>query len=140
MTRTRNLKLKMKPIAKARPRLGRYRTYTPKKTADYERAVQLAYQNQFKKEKPFEKPVKMEIAFYFQVPKSYPKSRRLQFAEGNQPHTKRPDLDNLVKAVTDALNGLAYNDDSQIYSMVIQKWETLEDSSIEIKIQENGIE
>lgn len=137
MTRMRNLKLKIKPIAKARPRLGRYGTYTPKKTADYEKAVQLAYRNQFKKEEPFEKPVRIEIDFYFQVPKSYTKKQRLQFVEENKPHTKRPDLDNLVKAVTDALNGFAYKDDSQIYSMIIQKWETLEVSNIEIKIQED---
>lgn len=137
MTKTRKLKLKMKPIAKARPRLGKYGTYTPKTTVDYEKAVQLAYQNKFKKEKPFEKPVQMEINFYFQVPKSYTKKQRLQFEEGDKPHTKKPDLDNLVKAVTDALNGFAYKDDSQIYSMVIQKWETLEESNIEIKIQED---
>lgn len=139
MARTRKLNLKMKPIPKARPRLGKYGTYTPKTTVDYEKAVQLAYKNQFKKEEPFENPVQMEITFYFQVPKSYPKKRRLQFAEGDKPHTKRPDLDNLVKAMTDALNGLAYKDDSQIYAMVIQKWETLRESNIEIKIQEDEI-
>ena len=137
MARIRKLNLKMKPIPKARPRLGKYGTYTPKTTVDYEKAVQLAYQKQFKNEKPFDNPVQMEVTFYFQVPKSYTKKHRLEFARENKPHTKRPDLDNLVKAVTDALNGLAYKDDSQIYSMVIQKWETLEESNIEIKIQED---
>ena len=30
------------------------------------------------------------------------------------PHTSRPDLDNLVKSVSDGLNGVAFRDDSQI--------------------------
>ena len=36
-------------------------------------------------------------------------------------HTKRPDLDNLVKAVLDALNGLAWRDDAQIHTLNISK-------------------
>ena len=36
-------------------------------------------------------------------------------------HTKKPDLDNMAKTVLDALNGLAYIDDSQIYSLTLFK-------------------
>ena len=35
--------------------------------------------------------------------------------------TKKPDLDNIAKAVLDSLNGIAYKDDSQIVSMVVSK-------------------
>ena len=38
-------------------------------------------------------------------------------------HTKRPDLDNLIKFVLDALGGrgIYWKDDSQVYSIVAQK-------------------
>jgi Holliday junction resolvase RusA-like endonuclease len=35
--------------------------------------------------------------------------------------SRRPDLDNLVKAVLDALNGLAWRDDAQIHTLHISK-------------------
>lgn len=37
------------------------------------------------------------------------------------PHCVKPDLDNLVKAVLDALNALAFNDDSQISEVTMRK-------------------
>ena len=43
-----------------------------------------------------------------------PKPKRDKQA-GSQPHLKRPDLDNLVKAVTDSLNGILYCDDCQFF-------------------------
>ena len=36
-------------------------------------------------------------------------------------HTKKPDIDNLVKALKDALTGLAWKDDSQIWSVYTSK-------------------
>jgi Holliday junction resolvase RusA-like endonuclease len=38
------------------------------------------------------------------------------------PHAKKPDADNLCKAATDALLGIAYVDDSQIADLRVQKW------------------
>ena len=35
--------------------------------------------------------------------------------------TKKPDLDNIAKAILDSLNGIAYKDDSQIVSLLISK-------------------
>ena len=37
-------------------------------------------------------------------------------------HTKRPDCDNLAKSILDALNGIAYDDDSQICSLSVFKF------------------
>lgn len=38
-----------------------------------------------------------------------------------EPYTHKPDADNVAKAVLDALNGLAYEDDSQVQELVIIK-------------------
>jgi Holliday junction resolvase RusA-like endonuclease len=39
-----------------------------------------------------------------------------------EPKTIKPDSDNLGKAILDSLNGIAYHDDSQVYSLQIEKW------------------
>ena len=109
-----------KPIAKARPRLGKYGTYTPKSTKDYENQVKAAFLKADKKRK-YVDAVKMEIDFYFKIPKSYTKKRVKAIEEKKELYTKKPDLDNLAKAIADSLNGLAYVDDSQIVEMVLRK-------------------
>lgn len=35
--------------------------------------------------------------------------------------TKKPDADNIIKVILDALNGLAYQDDAQIYRVYFEK-------------------
>lgn len=38
------------------------------------------------------------------------------------PHTKKPDCDNLVKSVFDALNQIVWKDDSQVIRLQVEKW------------------
>ena len=103
------------PVAKGRPRVSKYGTYTPKKTADFESYVE--YGNI----KPSDKPLKAEIIFYMPIPKSASKKVKTAMKNGETAHIKKPDLDNMAKSVLDALNGLAYIDDSQIYSLTLFK-------------------
>ena len=65
-----------KPIGKGRPRLGKYGTYTPTKTANYETLVKWTFANEFKDFKPIEGAVKAKITAVFTVPKSYSKKKR----------------------------------------------------------------
>lgn len=105
------------PVGKARPRVvrnfGRVQTFTPHKTADYEQHVRQAYiaagGKHFGKQ-----PIVMAFTFYFRVPKSDTKKTRQEKLEGKILPMKPPDLDNTIKSIADALNGIAYDDDSQI--------------------------
>jgi len=103
------LTIHMKPKAKGRPRFGKGYTYTPSATrlAEKELKVKIAANDPPK----FTKAVAMNIVFTFKRPKSvnriYP--------------TVRPDLDNLVKLVTDSGNGLIYKDDCQIIQITTSK-------------------
>jgi crossover junction endodeoxyribonuclease RusA len=82
------------PVPKGRPRLGRYgNVYTPRRTKTWETIVGWAYREG---NGPFfTGDLSISYRFYMQ-------------------DRKRVDHDNLEKAVTDALNGIAYEDDSQI--------------------------
>ena len=109
------------PVAKGRPRLGRYGTYTPKKTQEYEEYIKACWIAKFGRICPTDKPLAVKVIFYMPIPKSATKRARNEITQGILKHTKKPDLDNMAKAVLDALNRLAYKDDSQIYSLTLYK-------------------
>lgn len=123
------------PVAKGRPRLGRYGTYTPKKTQEYEEYVKMCWVAKYGSIQPSEQPLEMNIVFYMPIPKSYSKKQRAEMLNGRIKHTKKPDIDNLIKSVLDALNGLAYADDSQIIKVTAVK-RYAETGSTELTIKE----
>ena len=108
------------PKGKARPRFVRcgkgVRTYTPKATETYQNDVLTAYMQSNKGIK-LNGPIYARISAYFDMPKSTPKYKRA----GMRWYDKKPDVDNVVKAVMDALNGIAYDDDKQVVWLVIRK-------------------
>lgn len=101
-----------KPQGKARPRLGRGHTYTPQKTTEYEMLVRNAYLKAGGK--LVNGPVEVHVVALFEPPKSVSKKERQAMLRGEIPYTKRPDKDNIDKVIFDALNGVAYPDDSYI--------------------------
>lgn len=113
----------IEPTPKGRPRFTRFgKPYTPKKTQDYEKQIADYFREQ-PQSFTFWKdiPVAVNLVFGMPIPKSASKSRKEAMAEGTIKHTKRGDVDNLAKAVLDALNGLAWEDDSQIVRLSITK-------------------
>lgn len=109
------------PVAKGRPRVGRYGTYTPKKTSTFESYVEYCWVAEYGNLKPSERALIVSIVFYMPIPKSVSKKAREAIGRGETKHIKKPDLDNMAKSILDALNGLAYKDDSQIYSLTLLK-------------------
>lgn len=110
-----------KPHGKARPRMTKAgHTYTPKNTVDYEKQVQVCYMSECKGVK-LEGPVTAHITAIYGVPKSASKNTRLEMLDGCIRPTKKPDVDNIAKAILDSLNGLAYDDDSQVVRLSIDK-------------------
>ena len=116
------------PVGKSRPKFttvnGHAVAYTPAKTTSYENLVKLAYQQTCGDRKPYEKdvPLRAEIVACFPIPKSTSKRKREQMLSGEIRHTHKPDADNIAKAVLDALNGIAYYDDTQIVRLEVIKY------------------
>lgn len=106
------ISIPIKAVSKERPRAARNgHFYTPKKTADFEKEV-ATYAN-MTLDQPFSEPLKVKVAIIEEVPKSWSEDKRL-LAQHRLIVPTKGDLDNQVKAVTDALNGVAYIDDAQI--------------------------
>ena len=118
-----SISIPIDPVPKARPRFTRAgHTYTPKKTADYEKAI-AEYWEQATKGLSYdrEQPLVVNLGFGLPIPKSTPKYKRHLMQDGTIKPTKRVDVDNLAKAVMDALNGVAWGDDSQVVKITIFK-------------------
>lgn len=107
-----------KPFAKQRPRATRQgRVYTPKETVSFERTVGQIALPLFAE--PLEGPVKVGIFATFEPARSW--SKKKTEAHLHRPHTQRPDLDNLAKAICDGLNRIAWADDGQIAELTTRK-------------------
>lgn len=118
-----------KPQGKGRPRAARagahVRMYTPAQTVSYENKIMACYlaacHADGRAELRFAAPVEMWIEAYFEVPKSYSKAKAARCHENALLPCCKPDMDNITKAVADALNGVAYKDDTAITDQHITK-------------------
>ena len=106
------------PVAKGRARAfvraGRVAHYTPAKTENYEARVATFAQQAMAGAKPFGGAVALSVVARFSIPASWSKKRRQAAMDGLEYVTKRPDLDNVLKAIKDGMNGVAWKDDSQV--------------------------
>ena len=109
------------PKPKGRPRMTRRgRAYTPKKTHDYEKLISDFYKENCTDY--YDSAIKVSLVFYMPIPKSTSKKKRVLMECGEiKCTTHTGDADNLTKAVTDALNGVAYEDDCLITELHIKK-------------------
>lgn len=111
---TRTVTIKDRPVPKGRPRVFRGHAVTPRRTQQAEEQIQAMYRFQNLGAEPFTGPVEVHCIFCMPIAKTRSKRKKELAAQGWLRCTVRPDLDNLVKLVLDALNGIAYADDAQI--------------------------
>ena len=104
----KELFIKTVPIPKGRPRFYGGHAVTPEKTRKYEKLIRDSWTYGIVEGKS----IMVDIEFRIPIPQSYSKKKKAELEW--TPHNKKPDLDNLVKAVLDALNGVAFEDDSLI--------------------------
>lgn len=125
-----------KPFGKQRPRVvsrgGFARAYTPKETVNYENLVKISYNVSVGNTK-LEGPIEADIIAYFPINKSVSKKKHQQLSKENIPALIKPDTDNIAKVVLDPLNNIAYNDDSQVYKLNVEKYYS-DNPRVEIKL------
>lgn len=126
------------PVAQGRPRFSHQgdfvRAYDPSKSKDFKKYVKLVA-SQNRPNKIFEGPISMEVKIYKASLKSFSKKKAAQAEEGVLRPLTKPDVDNYVKGVKDALKSVIWRDDSQVVELHISKWYS-ETPRIEITIKE----
>lgn len=117
-----NVILLGQPCGKGRPRFTKTgHTYTPEKTATYENRLASQAVKAVRGVTPIILPVAISIEAYFEIPKSWGKKKTNEALQGDLLHVSKPDIDNVIKIVLDALNGIVYKDDAQVCSIMAVK-------------------
>lgn len=128
------LMIKGKPVPQGRPR---FRIVQPKGKAPfascYDPAESRAWKEEIKRQaiasghQMLEGALSMELTFHMLRPKSLPKKI--------VHHMKKPDVDNLAKAVKDGMEGVFYKNDSQVCSLRVRKVYCLEHPGVQVRIE-----
>lgn len=99
----------------ARARTGNGVHFTPAKQRSYGTTVREVCETAMHGAPPLEGPIELKLLAIYLRPKSAPKRKPPLWKD------KKPDADNIVKLVKDALRKLAYRDDAQIASLHVWK-------------------
>ena len=113
------------PQGKGRPRVGKIgahaRLFTPAKTVAYEGLVAHAAQQAMAGAQPLEDACRIEVDVICTVPASWSQKKQRQALEGSIRPTKKPDADNVLKAICDGMNGVVWRDDVQAVDVLLRK-------------------
>jgi len=102
---------------KATSRGGFVRMYTPEKTQSYEALVKLVASQAMAGRTMFAGPVRVRLGVLCNIPKSLSKRDRAAAEAGRTRPSTKPDIDNVIKAVFDAMNGIVFHDDRAVVSV-----------------------
>ena len=128
MRNTLSFEIPGTPVGQGRPRFttinGHAKAYDPEKSQNYKAYVRMIATQAMQAIdfKMIEGACSIVIMAFFEVPKSKSKKFKLAALNNKEWPTKKPDVDNIAKAIQDALNGLVYKDDSNIVYMSVSKY------------------
>lgn len=125
-----NLTVPGEPQGKQRPKArifgkgqkARGMLYTPEKTVQYETFIKELFAIKYPDFEPVEIALTLVLTAGLTIPTSASRIKKQKMEDGEIRPTKKPDNDNVLKAVMDALEGLAYKNDSQIVSAGVDKF------------------
>lgn len=100
---------------------ARARMYSDSKTVSYENLVKMAASQALGSRQPFDEPLAMIVTVRMVPPASDSGKKRAAKLAGSILPTKLPDLDNVVKAVLDGCNKVAFRDDALVVRLVAEK-------------------
>lgn len=126
------------PKAQARPRAfirgGKAAVYNPSTAEYWKQAVFLEAHKHAGS--MFDFPVTLKLAFFFKRPKSHLRKSGEIKKDAPWRHTQRPDLDNLEKAVMDAMTSSGiWIDDAQVCEKFSSKQWSCARSGVEIRVE-----
>lgn len=115
------------PVGKGRPKFARrgnfVSTYTPEKTASYENLVKMAAAKAMAGRDVIAGAVCVGIHLFVTPPASWSQKKQREAVAGGRGiyPTSKPDVDNVIKGIFDAMNEIVWKDDKQVVDVVVSK-------------------
>jgi Holliday junction resolvase RusA-like endonuclease len=118
------------PKAQPRPRMAKSgHVYNPDTADAWKEEIKASFLPI--RRQPINEPVRLRVSFYLPAPKAMKIN-----ADTSVPHGKKPDLDNLLKAVMDAMSNIGvWEDDALVYAVDSSKWYTREKTGAQIIVE-----
>ena len=95
--------------------------YTSKETVKFEERVAKRAGIAMGGGEPFTRPCELHLTVWVEIPDSWPKWKREAAQKQEIAPTGKPDKDNVEKSIADAMNGIVYVDDAQVFQTTSQK-------------------
>ncbi len=96
-------------------------TYTPAQSRAEQGGIKLIAAAAMRGRPPLSGPVELRASFFMPVPRSWSQRKQAEALRGALRPTGKPDFDNLVKLVADAVRQVVWQDDAQIVAAHIWK-------------------
>ena len=126
------------PVPQGRPRARRagnfIQMYDPPKSKQYKKIVSEVAKKQWK-HGILEGALEVKLDIYRPIPKSVSKKRRKEKESKTIRPIVRPDVDNYAKSVLDGLDKIVWQDDSQIVSLITNKYYS-DNPRVEISVKQ----
>jgi Holliday junction resolvase RusA-like endonuclease len=114
-----------KAVGKGRPKAARrgafITMYTPEATATYENLVKVKAQEAMAGKELTDEAVACRIEIVVIPPASWSMKRQTLALHGEEHPTTKPDIDNVVKGIFDAMNNIVWKDDKQVCQLSVSK-------------------
>ena len=108
---------------------------TPERTVNYENKVALVAKNAMDGRPPIDGPVAVIYDILMKMPASWSKKKKASMVFA--PCTKRPDTDNILKAIMEGMTGVVYYDDAQVFLPVpIKRWYSDKEEYVRVFVSE----
>lgn len=126
------------PVGKGRPKFARRGAftvaYTPEKTASYENLVKVKAEEAMTGKPVFDGAVEVSIRLFVTPPASWSQKRQREALAGAIFPTSKPDIDNVVKGIFDAMNEIVWKDDKQAVDVrVVKRYGQVARAAVEVR-------
>lgn len=113
----KKITIKQIPVAQPRPKITRFGNFDPAKDKKNWARIQISQQLDI----TIGDPIELHLVFYMPIPKNTSKKKKELMINNEIKHQKNKDIDNLIKFIMDAMNGVAFKDDRQIWNITASK-------------------